>query len=462
MTAERRLLLVSYHFGPGAPTGGFRWTVMAEALAARGWKFDVLCLDRPEIAPLAGSIEGPARHAIECFGVSPPSWPAMLVARLVGVVRALRPRRQAVSPLPSAPTPAEDPAARPPMPPLVVWSPTRHDPPRLRLAKAMKGLEDSITDGVWAARAVAVARRLGRHRRYAAVLVSSPPQLSQLAGMRIGRMLRIPYIADYRDPWVLGLGPQRPHMNAVSRTLGHWLEPRTQRAAALVVHNTPRAMQVIERERPGLARRRAAVANGYDAMAPAGRPDPSCFRILYGGWIHPYMDVRPLLAACGRFRERHALGPDRFQLEFLGTGAEFGGAPLLQLAHAYGLGGCVVRTERVPRDEAVRRQERAAVLAAFDYPHGIAVVMKFYDYARLHGALLLIGDPQAALGEAAGRLGVAVHAPDDAIGLDAALDAAWRRWQAGDWTQSNDPAGLHARAPRVAEMAQLLDEVVRA
>ena len=39
---SRRILLISFHYGPQAETGGFRWTQLVPALIEHGWTFDII------------------------------------------------------------------------------------------------------------------------------------------------------------------------------------------------------------------------------------------------------------------------------------------------------------------------------------------------------------------------------------------------------------------------------------
>ena len=290
--------------------------------------------------------------------------------------------------------------------------------------------------------------------------MTSPPHLAQLVGMKVAGAARIPWIADYRDPWALALGELAPFVSPVSRIVGGWYEHKVQRRATVIVHNTEHAARATRREIPEATIRRVVIPNGYDEVASVERPDALCFRIMYGGWIYPYMDARKLFDACGRLRMRHGLGPEDIRIEFLGSDPHFGGVGLVALGDARGLAGCVEVRGRMPRREALVLQQRAAVLASFDYPHGLSVVMKFYDYAQMYGRMLLIAEPGSALAQAAQRIGVGVQPMSDPSAMDQALEDAYVRWKTNDWPHVNDPTGVHSRMHRSDEMHALLEEVV--
>jgi hypothetical protein len=110
----------------------------------------------------------------------------------------------------------------------------------------------------------------------------------------------------------------------------------------------------------------------------------------------------------------------------------------------------------VPREEALRAQERAAVQIVFDYPGPLRVPMKFYDAVQARGDLLLVGRTRSALADAAIQLGLSVCPPSDAAAIDAALARALSRWRAGDYARPLDPNGVFARRATGARMLALL------
>lgn len=460
---RRSLLVVSYHYGAGSATGGFRWHALARGLAERGWRVDVLTAESVPTSsdPLAPRVltvppehqQSAVRRLLDSRSreVSDDGARAAAAAGTQGSAAA--PSR-ALQDSPSSPAGTAQPAAAAGGGPLR-WL-------RSIVGRTLHGIDTLATDMRWVHRALGVARAAAKDSRWDVVLVSAPPMPSLLIGRTLSEELGIPFIADYRDPWFFGAGPLRLKSDPISWAAAGVLDRMVQRSATVVVHNTDRARRAVEAELPSGRTKRTVVINGYDGTLPDVKPDRECFRVLYGGWIHPYMDPQPLLLALGRLRARVNPSPGKFVVEFLGSPREFGGVPMLDLTTAAGLAGCVEQTDRVPRAEAIARQQRAAVLAALDYPHGNAVVMKFYDYAQMYGTMLLIGRRESALAEASARISVPVIEPEDEAGLDARLHAAWERWQRGDFVSVNDAEQRFARRHSIAQMDELLASAIRA
>lgn len=426
---SRRLLLIDYHFGTPGATGGIRWRAMAPHLAAEGWRFDVVTRGAP-----GDSTGEPWQEGVRLFRVAQPTTADDVVAAAGRIKRMLL--RRAPDTVPAAPPPARDAGAS--------GAPAAGGA-YARLARAVNGLRITAAEWGWSRRATREAVRLARLSRYHAVIVSSPPHLSQLAGAAVGRRCALPFVADFRDPWVFGR-PEKYDVNPLANRLGRVYERRTLRGASLILCNTDHARQAVAALYPDLAGRSLGVPNGYDAAGEAPPvPDPACFRIAFAGWFYPFMDAEVVLAAAGRLRRRAGLGAPGFSVEFMGCDSDHRGVPFESLAARHGLEGCFRRHPAAPREVAHRFQASAAVLVAFDASTQLAMPTKFYDYARLGGAPLLIGFPDGAMAAAAERLGARVFAADDQAGMDAALDDALARWRAGTLLPPRDRAGVFDR-----------------
>jgi len=456
-TPTKRILLVSYHFGDGCETGGFRWNAFVADLLQFGWEVDVIALARPGLGPVGNPLSPPG-GPLEVFAASSSSTPQRLVAAPIAVPRALL-RLVRRSPLRGSAHTSPEAKRLPALSEVSVWRVGVREPLRTRVGKALQGLTTYASDRIWCRRALRVGNSLMRGRHYHAVIVSSPPHTTQIVGAELGRRYGVPYVADFRDPWVAGLGPLKAFMDLATRAASLVHEPQVLRAASVVVYNTHAASLRSEGVFGNAVRRREVVPNGYDGKPSNDRPDADVFRILFAGWLHPYMDVRALIAGTARLIHSRQISPERIRLEFLGTGPEFGGVPLMQIAAACGVDNCTVVHARCSRDEAFEFQERAAVLVAYTCPHGLEIAMKFYDYVQMRGSLLLIGHSTGALAQAAARVGCRVVEMDDEAGIDQILNRAYERWLAGDYHGVIDQEELFARRHRSLEMHAILESL---
>jgi hypothetical protein len=169
------------------------------------------------------------------------------------------------------------------------------------------------------------------------------------------------------------------------------------------------------------------------------------------------MDVRPLFAACARLRERHDLDAGNLRIDFLGAPKEFAGVALSDLADAYGLGDLFSWHPRLPRAEAAEFQQAASLLVAYDWLFPVAVVSKFYEYARMKGAMLLLGNTQGALADAAAELDLRVLDTNDEPGIDQTLESAFARWQSAGFDRPNDPDRIFERTRQSQRIREVLE-----
>jgi glycosyltransferase involved in cell wall biosynthesis len=298
---------------------------------------------------------------------------------------------------------------------------------------------------------------LARRHDYQVIIVSSPPHAAQLVGARLSRKLRIPYVADYRDPWTFGIPPEPYLRHPVHRRVEARYESSAMKRASLVVCNTSRQQKALDEAYEGQGIRTTAVPNGYDRLPAVSKPDRERFRIVYAGALYPYHNVRALMAACGRLRLRSGLSDEHFKIEFMGR---FGRAPLATLADEHGLASCFRIHPRGTRQQALELQQSAAVLVSFDHWHGLSVPMKFYDYAQMYGDLLLLCFPDGALVQAAEAIGLKACDPGNATELDEKLDAALARWREYRFDDPADREGVYDRTRQNDRMEQLLDAIV--
>ncbi|MGD8396132.1 MAG: glycosyltransferase [Candidatus Eiseniibacteriota bacterium] len=230
----------------------------------------------------------------------------------------------------------------------------------------------------------AVRRRL-RAGGIDALLTTSSPDTAHLVGLLLGRRRGVPWVADFRDPWVRRLTLRTP--TALHRRLHVWLEGRVLAAAdRVLVTNAATRDDFVARHPKVPASRFAVIPNGVD---PADLP---------ADWETAPAANEPSLAAT------------------LGAGprpAAPGGAPVLELLHAgllsdrRTLAPVLAALVRVLEDEPARRERlelvqlgpRERINDRLVAEHGLESVVRFappVEHAtvlramRAAGALLLL------------------------------------------------------------------------
>ena len=231
----------------------------------------------------------------------------------------------------------------------------------------------------------AVARGIGLARREqpVAVLSSFPPTASHVAALALHQVTRLPWIADFRDPWTwrdrhgYNWSADRPGAAATERAV-------LRRASALTTVG------------PSLGAELAMHAGREVVVLPHGipvepvdaerRPNERLEVVHAGTANEPFADLTPVAGALLRLHERGTparltlLGPVEYR------------PPELDQAEALGL---VEARGNVSREEAQSAAAAADVaLLVRKHPSTIWVTTKLWDYLAARTPILVVANPE--------------------------------------------------------------------
>ena len=311
----------------------------------------------------------------------------------------------------------------------------------------------------WNLTAVPAAIRIARREGIDAVITTSPPGSLHLVGAAVKRTVGIPWLADLRDSIVA-----HPHRRAESVAVR-----AKERAAAIVARTVTRYADAIvtvsdaiadEARELAPAGRVVTIANGSDfddfegmAYTPGER-----FRITHTGSFFGKRDPKPFLQALADS------GLDDVVVRFVGdfrtSDREF--------AESLGLGDRLELIDYVPRRRSLelQRDSEALLLLIPDAGgRGKGVLSgKVFEYVAAERPILAAVPPDGAAAALLEEIGAGVVvAPDDVAGLRDALVDLHGRWRRGElgWTLlPPDVRDRLSRRARVAELAELLRDVV--
>ena len=210
---------------------------------------------------------------------------------------------------------------------------------RIRLAAIFVSLRERFVQLIvcldqyklWSWRAAWGALRASKRLNARAVIASGPPMTNLLAGLWVARFRRIPFIADFRDPWYSGF--------ELSRDIGVRAEAATsmervlvQRSTAVIVTTDLLAQRLMstypqpakDTRRAQWLRRRAAATADLDRTLPAL---PLCRRNL----CEP-RSLR-LLSALERLLALEDTDASRVSATFVGTCETYRGVRLADWLH---------------------------------------------------------------------------------------------------------------------------------
>ncbi len=397
---RRRLLLVTYHFPPSAASGAFRMLGFARHLPAFGW-------DPVVVAPPHG-----------------------------------------------------------------LWDPTdevlvRQIPPEVAVHRvphssglAGRVLRRVIPNALWLPRALAAcARAVGEHRPDAA-LTSGPPHCVHLLGRWLRARHRLPWVADFRDPWIATTprASGRTGWDRLERLGERWV----MGSANAILANAPRACAALQAAFPAHADRIVTLTNGYD---PDAFPAADCplradgpIAILHAGEVYAGRDPRPLLDALAALRTSD--NGRTVRLCFLGEVTP-SCCDLAEEIRRRGLEGSVVVEPQAPYAEALTRMATADLLLLLDSPgRRIGVPAKLYEYIGAGRPILALAEPDGDTAWALRASGAPhrIVAPADGAGITRALGELVESIAAGGVpVPTAEESRLFARARLAGVLAGILD-----
>ena len=256
---SRRVLIITYYWPPCGGSGVQRWVKFAKYLPAAGWQPVIYTPENPEYQGIDRSLEGEI----------PPE--AEIVKRPIfepyGLYRKLMGRGSTTDMKVLTSTEDETPGGK-------SWK------QRLSLWVRSNLFVPDPREG-WVRPSVRFLKKYLKEHPVDVIVTTGPPQSLHLIGERLHRLLGIPWIPDFRDPWTQMYWFKRmPFLPCVERRHRR-LEQRVLDNASAVLTVTPLVQEAYA------ARTHTPVAmitNGYDAedFAQAVQPD-GYFNLVHTG-----------------------------------------------------------------------------------------------------------------------------------------------------------------------------------
>jgi glycosyltransferase involved in cell wall biosynthesis len=428
---SRRLLLLTYFYPPLAGGGVYRALGFTRWLPEHGWDCTVVCAGAGDYWVRDESLLARVPPGIEVIRVPGGSGLAMWLR----LVRGLGPSGSPAAGRRSG----------------AVFG-------GLRTLSDWTMIPDSYAG--WARRARrAAARRLERGD-VDALLSTSPPDSVHLAAAPLAVRFGLPWVADFRDPWI-GLHFRRPP-TAWHRARQRGLHDRVLGSADLVLAATRTHAEDLARNPALEPRRLVHLPNGFepdpDASVPARR-DPEHFTLVFTGTLSHMADAETLFEALHALFARRPEARRRIRVRIAGPfDAEYEDRAL-----ALGLKGIVEFSGPIPHAEA-RALQRAADALLLWSPRGYRTNIpgKVYEYLDSGRPVLALLDPRDEVAALVRRAGAVCLGSGDRDGLADEIERRYLAWKAGgepappgrpDWLDE------HTRSRLTARLAALLDRL---
>ncbi|MGH7741323.1 MAG: glycosyltransferase [Candidatus Eiseniibacteriota bacterium] len=425
--ARRRVLILCYFFPPLAGGGVHRVLSFARHLPANGWDCTVVCAGEHDYWVTDATLLAEVPATTEVIRVGGGS----ALSALLRVTRAAPGRRSG------------------------------------RAFGGLRRLSDwwLLPDSYigWARRAEGAASRRITRGGIDIVLSSSPPDSVHLAARALQRRHALPWVADFRDPWI-ALAFRKPpsawhraRQTALERDV---LEHADAVQVASLEHQ--RNLGAASGARVDAARV-THLPNGWERAESAPPADPhggasERFMMVFTGTLSQMPDTDVFLEALHEVLKRQPAARRTLRARLAGPYESW----YADRAVALGLTGIVDFPGPLSHRESRALQRGADALLLWK-PRGLPTMVpgKLYEYLESGRPMLAVLDPQDEAAELARRAGASVTAPGDREALAAEIERRWLAWRGGARAASSRPEWLddYRRDRLAGRLAGLLDRL---
>ena len=390
----RRTLLVSYYFPPIAATGGMRPLNFCRHLASFGWAPKVLATDHGSALP---------PHAVDqkLLDRIPPEVEVIRVPHSNPLGRLLWFRERLsqfqTQGRTSNSTISEESPVRP-------KEPAKGSTSTIRacfrfLADALLEFPDPQCH--WYRPAVRALVKMPAQERPHAIWATGGPWTGLLVGKRLAQEFNIPFIADFRDPWIGGFeffSSKLLHKKAKSLERGVCAE------AARVILNTEELRLRFCSIYPEWQYKFVTITNGYaeenrsvshsqgnrGTIARTEGDEASTVELCHFGTVYGNRSPIALFRAIQELLAEGMVNASRLRLRFVGAW-DVNDSDCTQLAKALEEKGVLRLVPPVPHQECLREMARSDVLLILQPDYPLQVPAKIYEYIVAGRPLLVIG-----------------------------------------------------------------------
>jgi glycosyltransferase involved in cell wall biosynthesis len=308
----------------------------------------------------------------------------------------------------------------------------------------------------WTPFAMRAAARLCREEHFDVVYSTSPPDSTHLVGRAAARGGNIPWVADFRDPWI-NLYLREPP-TPLHRALHERMERSVARADLLLV-TTVWHERVLAKKYPGCHVER--IPNGYDEddFARDGEAPPAAgpFTVTHCGMLTLGRSSKPFLEG---FRVLASRAPEvarAIRVVFIGPRESANEEWVERL----GLGASVHFEDNLPHHEVIRRERESHALLLIkhdDERYNGLVPGKLFEYIGARRPVLAVV-PEGEASRIVRELGrgevASIGRPEE---IAAALERMYRRFVQGTLESSYqlDAAKAYSRRAEAEKLDALL------
>jgi len=311
----------------------------------------------------------------------------------------------------------------------------------------------------WVPFAVKAAAGLCRSKGFDLVYSTSPPDSTHVAAGRIARRFRLPWVADFRDPWISLYLRKTP--TCVHRYLHRSLERRVMGADRILVTTKWHERMLLEKYPMCRVDR---IPNGYDAedFAEIGDcvPPRTPFTVMHSGMLTLNRSSKSFLEGFSIVMKEHPEAAGRMKIRFLGSRESSNE----EWAARLGLEDNVSFLDNLPHHECVKLQKQSHVLLLIkhdDERYRGLVPGKLFEYIGARRPILAVAPDSEAAGIVRDRRRGEVADIRDPAQIAEKIWKMYRLYENGELEKaySLEELPVYSREAETSRLMEILDEI---
>jgi glycosyltransferase involved in cell wall biosynthesis len=319
----------------------------------------------------------------------------------------------------------------------------------------------------WWPGAVLEGSRAIRKERPDLIFSTAPPPTTHLVGKTLARRFRIPWAADFRDPWTDTHYYEGHQRVGIVERLDEALERSVCAAADRLVF-VSRLDAEEYAERHAISDKCVHIPNGYDELdfseLPDVEPKRDKFTVAHLGGLGVERNPVNLFRAVRSLVDEGVMDPERICIQLVGNVQE----SVVASATEAGVGPFLELVPYVPHHEALTYAARAHALLLLitQSRHNMRILPgKTFEYIRYGKPIIALGPPGGEVDRILREVGAgSVMGYGDAMAIKVAVGALYQRWNAGDKLHGAGAAAIepYTRENLARQLVSVFDDLVHA
>ena len=388
---NKKIWIISHSFPPSSEVGGIRPLGLCRYLEKKGWRITVICAE-PKNVPVDRDREAKIPSSVKVIRTEWIELP-VLFSRFVHLYKHRKKSHFSADRI----TEPKDNSSIPQY---------KSNMGLLRECYEWCSLWLHVPDGRngWFFSAVfaGIKRSVTKANRPDVIWATGPSWTSLLIGLVLSMLLKVPFVADFRDPWV-GSAFHKSRRKYKAHTAFHrFLENRVVKGADFITCAWNGIRGNLINRYPDTLGRIETIVNGYDPEDFKNIPEKKlsankCVFLHAGGFHGPRTPI-PLLEALKIMRENEALELEHSLFVFLGNPI-YRNRPLADIVDDYSLNELVKVLPAVPQRKAFSFLKGSQIAMLFGQSGSTELASipgKSFEYMGLRKPVLAIGTGEEA------------------------------------------------------------------